>query len=184
MSYRGFFVRLKSQLFHLSFNHWRCWRSIVYLLDFHYADELGITEVDMNSRGFCLEINLSRGVLFGSHLVTTLWYECENNRKVLQRCIMDLIQSVWLDKLSDKLIGSSMRVDRWPHLYMNVDTMEKFWKDTSRAFFNEFDFIRHYINLFNPSSEQVEHHNLIWIWIQWKSSAKMRYKPSSMSFAW
>jgi len=43
----------------------------------------------------------------------------------------------WLDKPSNKLIRSSMRVDRSPHLDMNVKIVEKFFKDTSRTLFNE-----------------------------------------------
>jgi len=61
-----FFVGLKGQPFPLFFSHQRHWMSVVYLLSFYYADELEITEVDMNSVGV-----LSR-VLFNPHLVATL----------------------------------------------------------------------------------------------------------------
>ena len=98
--------------------------------------------------GFCLEINLPRGVLFNPHSITTSWYECENSGKVLQRCVTNLLQWVWLNKPSDKLIQPTMRVNRSPHLDMNMKTVQMFCKDASRTFFNEFGLISHQINSF------------------------------------
>ena len=67
----------------------------------------------------------------GSRSTAISWYECGNTGKVLQRCVMDLLQWVWFDKPSNKLIQSTMGVDRLPHLDMNVETLERFYKDTS-----------------------------------------------------
>jgi len=65
--------------------------NVVYLLGFHFVDELGIKEVNMNpAMIFFLEINLC-GVISNPHSVTTLWYECGNTGKILQRCVTNLL---------------------------------------------------------------------------------------------
>jgi len=46
-----------------------------------------------------------------------------------------------------------MRVDRSPHLDMNVETVESFCKDASRTFLNKVGLISHQINSFDPSSD-------------------------------
>ena len=58
-------------------------------------------------RKLCLEINVPRGVLFNPYLIAILWYEYGKCGKVLQRCVMNLLQWVWLNKPSEKLIPSS-----------------------------------------------------------------------------
>ena len=105
--------------------------------------------------GFCPEINAPRGFLSNPHSVVTLWYKYENTRMALRRCIRNLLQ-FWLDKSLNKLISSTMRVDRSSHLDMNMETLERFCKDASQTFFNKFILISHQINSSHPPWESID----------------------------
>ena len=79
---------------------------------------------------------------------------------------------------------SSLILIRSPHFNMNVKTLKRFCKDTSRTFFNEFGLISHQINLFHLPWESIDRHILIWMWKHWKSSVKMHHESFSMSLTW
>jgi len=66
-----------------------------------------------------------------SRSMTTSWYECDN-RKVLQKCVTNLLQWVWqvlqwvwLDKLSDKLIQSSHLTIWMPCRWVELRSIEQ-----------------------------------------------------------
>jgi len=91
--------------------------------------------------------------------------------KILQRCITSLLQWVWLDKSLNWLISSTIGADRSRHFDMNAETLERFCKNASRAFFNEFDLISYQINSFNQFI-------LICHWIELRSiEQEKRDKP-------
>ena len=67
---------------------------------------LGLKKWVQTPWGVYQEISIPCGILSDPPSVTTLWYECENTKKVPQRCIVNFLQWVWLDKSSDKFIQS------------------------------------------------------------------------------
>jgi len=60
-----------------------------------------------------------------SQSIATSWYEYENSENVLQRCGTNLLQWVWLDKLSDKLIQLAHLTIWMPCRWVELQSIEQ-----------------------------------------------------------
>ena len=124
MSYQGFFVRLKCQIFSLSFSHRRHWMQY----SVPPANKLEAKEVYMNSEGGLSGDQLPHGVLFDPHF--------DINVETIERFCIDASQTFFnkFCLISHQIRSFDLPFDQLPHLDINVKTVERFYKDASRTF--------------------------------------------------
>ena len=80
--------------------HW--WASWVNLLLNSWGSKGRIETHDVTNS--VRKISIPRGIFSNPISVATLWNECEDTEKILQRCITSLLQWVRFDKLSNKFV--------------------------------------------------------------------------------